>query len=356
MCQLISAVRGNQVGFKNFKEKKLNMAIFRCSKCAHLREVPGEHVGKSVKCPKCQQSVTIYDTVLFTEKLLEKYFMQAKSLRELQEQLPQQPENSALLQATASLDEIDIYHTEALKSDEQYRPILQWFEQRKIAVEVNHKAIDTTGFFDEIALALGADYDTLRELVDQIKFVQRKGYGEVKLNLGRKSQEQVKKITEFCRNLYDYTFVAKYFYQKEDKIVRLKLQPIPAIVNFFNGEWMEWLIFMRLLEFFREKKLPVSCLRNLSITFPNKDVHELDIFFLINESVPVCIECKSGEFQQHIDKYLIMRKRMDIDKSGFLLCIVGLSQKQCEGLTGMHELTFVNESNFLSHIEKMLAI
>ncbi|WP_417913529.1 hypothetical protein [Candidatus Electronema sp. JM] len=254
-----------------------------------------------------------------------------------------------------SLEEIDIYHTEALKSDEQYRPVLQWFKQRQIAVEVNHKAMDTTGFFDEIALALGNDFDTLSEVVEQIKYVQRKGYGEVKLNLSRKSQEQVKKITEFCRNLYDYTFVAKYFYQKEDKIIRLKLQTIPAIINFFNGEWMEWLIFMRLLEFFRDKKLPASCLRNVSITFPNKDVHELDIFFLINESIPVCIECKSGEFQQHIDKYLTMRKRMSIDKANFLLCIVGLSQKQCEGLTGMHELTFVNESNFLDHIEKMIA-
>lgn len=330
------------------------MAIFRCNKCAHLREVPSEHVGKTVKCPRCQQAVTIYDTVLFIEKLLEKYLLQTKMLRELQQQIqPQIPENTSPPEKT-SLEEVDIYHTEALKSDEQYRPVLQWFEQRQIAVEVNHKAIDTTGFFDEIALALGADYDTLSEVVEQIKFVQRKGYGEVKLNLGRKSQEQVKKITEFCRNLYDYTFFAKYFYQKEDKIVRLKLQTIPAIINFFNGEWMEWLVFMRLLEFVREKKLPVSCLRNLVITFPNKDVHELDIFFLINESIPVCIECKSGEFQQHIDKYLTLRKRIGIDKAEFLICIIGLSQKQCEGLTGMHELTFVNEENFIEHLEKML--
>ena len=330
------------------------MAIFRCNKCAHLREVPSEHVGKTVKCPRCQQAVTIYDTVLFIEKLLEKYLIQAKTLRELQQQLqPQTVENTSAPETT-SLEEVDIYHTEALKSDEQYRPVLQWFEQRKIAVEVNHKALDTTGFFDEIAIALGNDFDTLHEVVDQIKYVQRKGYADVKLNLGKKSQEQVGKITAFCRDLYDYSFVSKYFYQREDKFIRLKLQSIPAIVNFFNGEWLEWLVFIRLLEFLRAKKLPVSCLRNVCITFPNKDVHELDIFFLVNESIPVCIECKSGEFQQHIDKYLTLRKRMEIDKAGFLICVMGLSQKQCEGLTGMHDLTFVNEGNFLEHLEKML--
>lgn len=120
------------------------MAIFRCNKCAHLREVPSEHTGKIVKCPRCQQTVTIYDTVLFIEKLLEKYFMQAKALRELQAQ-PQEQENSSTPEKT-SLEEIDIYHTEALKNDEQYRPILQWFAKRQIAVEVNHKAIAPPAF------------------------------------------------------------------------------------------------------------------------------------------------------------------------------------------------------------------
>jgi len=60
---------------------------------------------------------------------------------------------------------------------------------------------------------------------------------------------------------------------------------------------------MKLLEYFQEKQLPTSCVRNLIVKFPNEDSHELDVFFLVNNSIPVCIECKSGEFRQHIDKY-----------------------------------------------------
>ena len=330
------------------------MAVFRCNKCAYLQEVPAKHAGKTAKCPRCQQEGAIHDTVAFIEKILEKYLMQAKVLRELQEKLQPDEHESSTESVKNLLEEIDIHHTESLASDEQCAPVLKWFEQQQIAVQFDPKSVDTTGFFDEIAIALGDNYDTLKEVLEQIKYVQNKGYLDVKLNVSKKSQEQIKKITTFCRDLYDYSFVAKYFYQKSDKIIRLKLQTIPAIVHFFNGEWLEWLIFMRLLEFLREKKVPFSCLRNLSINFPNKDLHEIDIFFLINNSIPVCIECKSGQFQQYIDKYLTLRKRMNLNKENFLLCIIGLSQKQCEGLTGMHELTFVNESNFVAHLETVL--
>jgi hypothetical protein len=330
------------------------MAIFRCDKCAYLQEVPAKHIGRTAKCPRCQQEGEIHDAISFIEKIIEKYFMQGEKLRELQEQLQSQKLENNIESEENLLEEIDIYHTDALKSEEQFAPVLKWFEQQQIAVEFDLKSVDTTGFFDEVAIALGDNYDTLKEVIEKIKYVQKKGYVDVKLNICNKSQEQIKQITAFCRDLLDYSFVSKFFYQKEDKIIRLKLQTIPTIVNFFNGDWMEWLIFMRLLEFLREKKLSFSCLRNLSITFSNKDVHELDIFFLINNSIPVCIECKSGQFQQYIHKYLTLRKRMKLHKENFLLCIIGLSQKQCEGLTGMHELTFVNESNFINHLETVL--
>lgn len=41
------------------------MAIFRCNKCGHIREVENNYTGKSVKCPKCDQVTKIRDTVAF---------------------------------------------------------------------------------------------------------------------------------------------------------------------------------------------------------------------------------------------------------------------------------------------------
>ena len=253
------------------------------------------------------------------------------------------------------LADINIYNTTAMASQQQYEPIMAWFERQQIQLDINHQAIDTTGFFDEVAIQLGDHYDTFKLVSDKIKHIQQKGYTNVKLTLSKKSQKQIAAITRFCQELYDYSFVAKYFYQKPDKIIRLTLQTAPAIVKFFNGEWMEWFVFMKLLEFFREKQLSVACLRNLSVTFPNEDAHELDVFFLTNSTLPLCIECKTGEFRKDIEKYSILRKRLKLEKTQFLVCVIGLSQEQTQGLSSMYDVTFVNEKNFLQHVEQLIS-
>ena len=333
------------------------MALLRCGACSHLREVPNRYIGKSVKCPQCKKTAPIYDTVVFVEKVLGKYQWLRKELQQAQHQLTPEkepPELSAGNEEQQLLEDIDIHNTAALMRQDQYTPLLQWFEKRKVEVDVNEQAIDTTGFFDEVALSMGNDYYQLKVVTNQIKFIQQKGYTNVKVHLKNKNQKQIQTLTRFCRDLYDYSFVAKCIYLKQEKVIRLNLQTASPIVNFFNGEWLEWFVFMKLLNFCKEKELSISCLRNLTVTFANEDRHELDVFFLIDNRIPVCIECKSGEFRQDIDKYVKLRKRLELDKSQFILCVVELSQKQAQGLSSMYEVTFSNQDNFLEHVEQLL--
>jgi hypothetical protein len=257
-------------------------------------------------------------------------------------------------QVQSSFDGIDLSNTTALSEYNQYVPIIDWFQTKKIKIVVDPKQLDTTGFYDEIAITLGNRYDTLKEVSEQIKRIQKKGYVNLNIPLAKKSQKDMKEVVEFCQALYEYSFVARYFYQKQEKIIRLTLQTIPAIVNFFNGIWFEWFVFVKLTEFLRDKKCSFACSRNISVTFSNEDYYELDVFFLVNGRIPLCIECKTGEFRQDIDKYSNLRKRLHVDKSQFLICVIGLSQEQIQGLTSMYDLTFVNERNFLEQVEKLL--
>lgn len=356
------------------------MAIFRCNQCGHLREVTNDYIGRSVNCPRCKHTSPIHDTVGFVQKVIDRYMAQHEKLRRLQEQITALESSQASLgeyspeeleqlhQQLVMLDapdtdsddqhplaDIDIFNTTAIASEQQYQPIVEWFQHQNIHVNVNHQALDTTGFFDEIAMQLGDKYDTLKLVSEKIKYIQQKGYTNVKLTLSKNNQKQTKTITQFCRELYDYSFLARSpYYQKDEKVLRLTLQTAPAIVNFFNGEWMEWFVFMKLLDYFREKAIPTAALRSLEVTFPNEDLHELDVFFLINNRLPLCIECKSGEFRQHIKKYSTLRKRLNLGETRFLLCVMGLSDEQARGLTSMYDLTFVNEKNFLQHVEQLL--
>lgn len=329
------------------------MAIFRCNKCGHIREVGSDYIGKSVKCPECDQITPIHDTVTFLKALIKKYIAQNKELQSLRHE----SSNDDLANQSSeniSFEEIDIHNTNVLAQANNLEPILQWFKKRKVQVHFNQDATDTTGFFDEIALLLGSQFDVLNCVSNQIKYVQNKGYSNVKIEVIKKNPKEIQQITAFCKELYDYSFVAKYFYQKKDKVIRLTLQKAPKIREFFNGIWMEWFTLMKLLEFFRDQKLAPACSRALEISFDEGNSNELDLFFLTEKNVPVCIECKSGEFRQDIDKYLSLRKQLNINKTQFVICAFGLSQEQAKGMTSMYDLTFVNETSLIDHVQTVI--
>ncbi len=326
------------------------MAIFSCSKCSHMREVGSNYVGKSVKCPKCEHVTPIHDTIAFVKALIKRNIAQSNALKNFQSASPGDI-SATDIRDNCLFDEIDIYNTDTLSQSSNLEPIQQWFEQRKIQANINPDAADTTGFFDEISLLMGNNFDVLNIVTNQIKYVQNKGYMNVKIELSKKSSADIQQIKSFCKALHDYSFVAKYYYDKKEKQIRLTLQKAAKIRNFFNGIWMEWFALIKLLEFFREKKLAPSCTRSLEISFSDGNANELDLFVLTEKNTPICIECKTGEFRQDIDKYLLLRKKLKIEKSQFVICVFGLSNEQAQGMTSMYDLTFVNESTLIPHIQ-----
>jgi phage FluMu protein Com len=88
------------------------MAIFRCNKCGHIREVGSDYIGKSVKCPKCDNSSTIHDTVVFLNALIKKIITQTKEVHKLRRELS----NESLEETTENfiLEDIDIHNTNVL--------------------------------------------------------------------------------------------------------------------------------------------------------------------------------------------------------------------------------------------------
>ena len=319
------------------------MAIFRCNKCGYLREVPEQHIGKKVNCPVCKQITPIYDTIFFVKNTLKQYFSIKKELCSLKH-----------VPSTTNSSELDIFNTTAMTEKQQYQPILNWFKKKSIQLNIDKNSLDTTGFFDEVAVKLGENYDTLRVVTDKIKRIQKKGYTNVTINLSDYSEE-ADLIKEFCEELYEYAFIARYFFNRKKNLIHLDLQTAPQIVRFFNGEWLEWFAFMELLVLCHRYKLDFSGLRSFKICFPNEDTNELDIFFLIND-VPIFIECKSGEFRPFIDKYIKMRKRLKIDTQNFFMLVVGMSDEQMKSLTSMFDITFVNEKTFVKQIATLLNV
>ncbi|MCP5279113.1 MAG: hypothetical protein H6935_12235 [Thiobacillus sp.] len=323
-----------------------------------MAELAQDSVGMTVDCRQCGQPSTVHDTVFFVRKVLEKYFSMQASLKRaeavtdaVEDRTKEEPQEQG---RSTALEGINVYNTDLISSDLQHGPIHDWFTTKSIKIQPNHRAVDTTGFFDEVAVEIGRNYELFKMVVDQIRYAQTKNHTSVNFNLSKRAQKEAQSIAAFCRQLYDYSFASKYFYQKPEKIVRLGVQVSPQIQSFFAGEWLEWFALMQVLELSQESRARLSCTRNLTLTFSNEDAHELDVFCILNEKMPVCIECKSGEFRPLIDKYVGLRKRLGLNKAQFVICVAGLPDDQAAGLGSMYDLTFVNEQGLRAHLQSLV--
>ncbi len=331
------------------------MAIIRCNKCALLQEQPENLAGKKISCPRCGNATTVYPTLFYIEKLLDRYFVVQKELVSLRASNGAATETTAVpaVAEPSPLADIDLGNTDQLASEVQHGPIYDWFHKRQIKVQANMRSVDTSGFFDEVAEAIGANLDILREVLERIRWSQQKEHASTLIHLDKKTPEEASVISGFCQNLYDFSFVAKCFHNKPEKNIRLVLQTAPAIRHFFNGEWLEWHALMTSLRYAKERGRRFSCGRGLHIELQNGDTHELDVFVLIDGQIPICIECKSGEFRQNIDHYLTMKKRLGITSNHFVMCVAGLSDENAKAFTAMYDLAFTNERSLANQLSRL---
>lgn len=333
------------------------MAIFRCNGCSHIREVGNHYLGRPVKCPKCKEVANVHDTTTFVKAVVKSLVAQRaelEALRSKTDNVDSMPKPAVLEQSIFT--DVDVNNTNILAHESNLLPISEWFSRRQITVEFNPDASDTTGFFDEIALQMGQEYELLSKVSQHIKYIQNKGYSNVKIDVSDYASHELEKVKHFCDALYDYSFVAKSFYQKKAQCIRLTLQTAPKIRDFFNGLWMEWFVLITILQYLESKNVAAACVRSLLVTFQSGASNELDLFLVAKDGSPMCIECKTGEFRHDIDKYLGLRKQLGLTKQQFILCVFGLSTEQAVGMTSMYDLTFVNEHTLMDHLTPVLEL
>lgn len=326
------------------------MAISRCNSCGTLTEHERDMVGMQVDCARCETTSPIYDTVYFLSKLFDQYFAQRNELKTLRAATP-----AATPQITEVADSaFNIHNSDLLSSETQHKPIIDWLRSKNITATINMDAVDTTGFFDEAAVAIGNDFELLGEICERIRFAQLKEYTSTLLHLDKKTAEDAKALESFARKLHEYSLLARCIANKEDKNIRLVLQNAPSVRRFFSGEWLEWYALMVGLRISQERKVEFSCARNLVLELQPGEKREMDVFFLFNKNRPLYIECKTGEFRQDLDKYISLRKRLNIESKYFILCIADIDMEQAKGLSAMHGMTFVNAQNLGQHFSTLI--
>ncbi|WP_037585338.1 hypothetical protein [Stenoxybacter acetivorans] len=319
------------------------MGIYRCTSCGLIAEQTANSAGI---CEQCRQLVKVYDTVFFVKQVLSRYTAAMRELRSLKEELAQEEntvnDNSNNTEQSF-LSNSDWQNTDVLATTQQHAPLQQWFAAKGIKATFDYQAVNTTGFFDEAASALGKDYAQTKDLLGKINWHYRKNIYSLSMDLSKSAQKDITYLTNLCRTFYSQTLFSKYFYEKNNKIIRLNLQSANNIRRFFEGSWLEWYALVQIIQAAQAKGegYRFSCTRNTVIQFANEDKFELDALVMPIGGEPIIIECKSGEFRSEIEKYVRLKKRMGLNTKQFVIFSPELDDAQAASLSSMYELTFL---------------
>ena len=149
------------------------MAIFRCNKCALLQEQADSLIGQNYACPNCGNLAPVYNAMFFIEKLLDKYFQAQREVIRLKSPAQKEGATPKLSTSPAAPADFDVFNTDHLASEVQHGPIVDWFGRKQIKVQANMRGVDTTGFFDEVAMGIGQNLPVLKEVLEKLRWAQQ---------------------------------------------------------------------------------------------------------------------------------------------------------------------------------------
>ena len=332
------------------------MAIYRCNHCNFIAEEGVTPVGQTIACSRCGKPATVYPTVFYVEKLVERYTAVWRELEELKrQQLAEQGGSDAEPEAPAQTLDMPDAARSNLATPQQHAPLDTWLKARHIQASFDYAKVNLSGYFDEAAQQFGDDYEFLGELLNRVQWSYRKSHTGLNIEVAGLDQKKGQALQRFCRDLYNHTLFSRYQYQKPEKIIRLGLQPATAVRQFFEGEWLEWYALVEVLNLAKQRPAtPLSVARGVKVTFPIEVLQEIDVLGMLMGQQPFCIECKSGEFRRDIDKLLRIRKKLNLPKTHFIVCATDLTDEQAASLNAMYELSFVTLRTLRAHLTTLV--
>lgn len=234
-----------------------------------------------------------------------------------------------------------------------------WFSEHDFTLKDVRIPQDVDGIYDRLAIELGEKFDMLSGVYEVIKrYVNSGNYFHYQLQ--EHKPEDISVIVNYCCKLTRYAFLRSKYkssnpYNRRNRTIAAAPQRNGKVVNFFTGGWLERYVYRQICNLMEIVKVPYHAVVNPQISSENGDANELDILFLVNKQ-PLWIECKTNNYQDHIQKYADLRKRMNIPRDQAMLVVLGLDDKLAADLTDIWGLTVLNEKNFMEHVARVLRV
>lgn len=226
--------------------------------------------------------------------------------------------------------------------------MIDFLHNANILVDSYSEHKDSDEIINKIALFLGNNYSCLHDILANIKRNMNKG-GTFSLNLKNISQQNIGTICQFSYNLHSIAFLEQYNYKRSPHYnLFVKTSTYSVAQNFFSGQWLErfaLMVIREVIEKISYLHLTFSYLLNPKITLANGDKFELDCLFQMNNNI-YWIECKTGDYQQHISKYSKFLRTLNLDDKRCFLLLADITSYKAMDLSKIYSMCIIPFTEF----------
>ncbi|MCY6489392.1 formylglycine-generating enzyme family protein [Leptolyngbya sp. GGD] len=235
---------------------------------------------------------------------------------------------------------------------EEENAAIAWFRERQF--EVQSFRSNEMEVFDRFALDLGDHYDVLAPVLVQMRRAFLRKRRDFHYALGEISEEMISRCVGFGHNLLNAELLVEFHYDRATKTIRGTMADQPDLAEFFMGVWFERYIYQKVANLLRERDLEFSSLSHVTVTLPNRDRFELDLFFLV-EDEPLLIECFTDrDIDRALQRISQSGQRLEISDSQIFCIGLEMTLAQIAELHQQHRVTVGNRETFLAQIRTAL--
>jgi len=255
----------------------------------------------------------------------------------------------------------EIGERKIIENSEEENAIEKFLFSRNIGIKVVPPKDEADNVINSLADFLGNNYSSLRELLSKIKSNMQRG-DSFELCIKDYTQKEVSTTCQFCHRLYEIAFLEQYKYFKSPiYLIKAKTTTLSTAQNFFSGKWLERFVLQAVQKAICAvstsigKKLSFTYLLNTQIILPNGNDFELDFIFCVNGAF-YWIEAKTGDYQQHINKYSKMSKILGLDDKHSILVLSDIQSDKSAALVSLFAMSVYGltklESELIETIRK----
>jgi hypothetical protein len=246
----------------------------------------------------------------------------------------------------------------ASQSTETPKVLEPFLAQRNINIKMIPPEDGADQVIDSLSLFLGERYSSLSHLLGKIKRSMQTG-APITENLANASQDDVSTACQFCSRLHRIAFLEQYrYFRSPTYFIKAKTTTLPKAQRFFGGQWLERFILQMVkavhaqIEAEAGEHIHFEFLINPQIILPNGDDFELDVLAAMGKSI-YWIEAKSGDYQQHANKYSKFARLLGLDCSHSVMVLTDVAVSSCDAMSSLFSMTVCNLHSFE---ERLLAI